>query len=75
MKMVTEISIKDFEFWGGAKTIADKLTDDEFGLIEDALEDVDPPMTPTAINDLFWFDTDWIADILDTTTDEILARE
>ena len=26
MKMVTEISLKDFEFWSGAKTIADKLT-------------------------------------------------
>lgn len=62
MKIYKEESLSDFEFWSGAVGRAENLTDEEFGIIEDALEEMFPDgMTETEINDFFWFDFDTIA--------------
>ena len=61
MKIVSEISLRNFEFWSGAKDHALYLTDDEFDTIEAMLEDCYPEgLTETDVNDLFWFDFDTI---------------
>ena len=65
MKVYTEQSLKDFEFWSGARDRAKYLTDDQFDTIEAILEDAYPDgMTDTEINDFFWFEEDTIADWL-----------
>lgn len=66
MTITKEISIRDFEFWAGAKATRDALTDEQCDQIEAMLEDIcyDKPMTETGLNDLFWFDADTIADWL-----------
>lgn len=65
MKIYKEESLSDFEFWSGAVDRAENLTDEEFGMIEDALEEMFPDgMTETEINDFFWFDFDTIAQLL-----------
>ena len=77
MKIYTEESLKNFEFWSGAKDTVKYLTDDELDTIEEILEDVYPEgMSETQINDIFWFEDDWIAEILGYNDfEEIMNRE
>ena len=77
MKIYTEESLKNFEFWSGAKDTVKYLTDDELDTIEKNLEDIYPEgMSETQINDIFWFEDDWIAEILGYNDfEEIMNRE
>lgn len=66
MKIYTEISLRDFNFWSGAKDSAEKLTDAQLDQVEACLEDIEPEggWTDTAINDMFWFEFDSIVQYL-----------
>ena len=64
MKIYTETALKDFEFWSGAKDTAQYLSDDDFDIIENILEDEGESYSDTDINDIFWFEKDWIAEML-----------
>lgn len=77
MKIICEDkSLRDFDFWSGAKDTVDYLTSDELDTIEDILEDAYPDgMTETQVNDLFWFDTDVIAEWLGYEDFESLINE
>lgn len=77
MKIISEDKrLRDFDFWSGAKDTVDYLTSDELDIIEDMLEDAYPDgMTETQLNDLFWFDTDVIADWLGYDDFESLINE
>lgn len=63
MNYTKEFSIDTFEFWSGAKNIiknvrkAGKLAELE-SIIEEAFADKTP--TATQINDMVWFDCDYI---------------
>ena len=76
MKIYVENSLKEFDFWSGAKETAKYLTDSDFDTIEAILEDCQPDgMSETAINDLFWFDDDLIAEWLGYADFETLMEE
>lgn len=77
MKIYTEQSLKNFEFWSGAVDTVKYLTDDEMDTIEATLEDIYPDgMTDTEINDFFWFDDDTIAEWLGYGSfEEIMNRD
>ena len=77
MKIYTEKSLKDFDFWSGAKDTVKYLTEDEINLIETILEDSFPDgMDETEINDFFWFEVDTIAEWLGYSSfDDIMYRE
>ena len=76
MKIYKEESLSRFEFWSGAKQISDKLTYDELDQIEVVLEELYPDgIDETEINDLFWHESDTIAEWLGITVDEILERD
>lgn len=66
MKFIVEKSLKDFDFWSGACDFASKLTDDQFDLIEQYLEETeeDDCFTDTEINDLFWFEQEFLYNAL-----------
>ena len=69
MKIYQEKSLRDFEFWSGAKTTAETIwnnfREEGFDTIERELEmDYPDGMDETQINDLFWFETDYIATLL-----------
>lgn len=62
MKVISEISLKDFEFWSGARDRAKNCTVEDFESIEEMFEELYPEgMTDTEINDFFWFEFDTIA--------------
>lgn len=76
MKIYKEESLSDFEFWSGARDNAKYLTDDEFDRIEVELECQYPDgMSETEVNDLFWFDFDWVCSLIGETEDSVLSRE
>lgn len=65
MRIYTETSLRNFQFWDGAKDRAKYLTSDQLDRIESILEMDNPDgMEDTEINDIFWFEEDWIADML-----------
>lgn len=75
MKIVSEINLSDFNFWSGAKNLADKLTDDEFKLVENVLlDDSFNGVTSTEINDMFWFEPEKICDWIGLNYNEVISR-
>lgn len=62
MEIRQDIALQNFEFWGGAKDRAAKLTGDQFDNVEEYLEEIAPEegWTDTELNDTFWFDFDSI---------------
>lgn len=65
MKIYEEKSLNDFEFWSGAKDRVKYLTDDDLEQIEDFLNTEYPyGISDTELNDIFWFEDDFIAEVL-----------
>ena len=55
----------DFDFWSGACDTAKYLEDKEIELILRELEDMYPDgLSETELNDIFWFEDDWLARII-----------
>lgn len=78
MKIYSETSLKNFQFWSGAKDTVKYLTDDELETLESILEmDIFPDgASETEINDFFWFEDDMIAELLGYSDfEEIMNRE
>lgn len=67
MKVVNDnLTLRNFEAWSGAKDtkqlILDNNKEDDF---EFMMEDLYPDgMTDTQLNDILWFETDWICETL-----------
>lgn len=79
MKITTEQSLRNFEFWSGAKSNAEMLTCEELDRVENELEAEYPDgMTDTEINDLFWFDFEYVCEMIgleyDFENDEIIRE-
>ena len=71
MKIYIEKSLRNFEFWSGAKENAKEFTPEQLDEIESILNDLRPDgMDETEINDLFWFDFDTIKEWLGITDEE-----
>lgn len=75
MIIMKELPLKENEFWGGARYITDRLTNEEFDIIEQGLEELYPDgVDETELNDLFWFDEDLIAYFLGYDSFEELEK-
>lgn len=71
MKVYSEINLRDFEFWSGAKLNAETLTSEQLDIVESILEDAYPDgISETQINDFFWFDFDTIREWLGIKDEE-----
>lgn len=65
MKIYSEESLSNFRFWSGAVSRAEQLTDEQFDAIERELEMLYPDgMSDTELNDLFWFDFEWVVGLI-----------
>lgn len=75
MIIIKDIKLEDFDFWSGAKQLAECLTLGDLQEIEEHLDELYPDgLTETQINDLFWFDEDFICDLIGKTYEEITNR-
>lgn len=77
MKIISEISLRDFKFWSGGEDRATNCTDEQLDKIESIMESAAPESgwTDDDINNFFWFDFDTIAAGLDTRMENILMQE
>ena len=77
MKYYVENSLSNFHFWSGAEDRAAVLTDDQFEVVEQNMEECEPEggWSDTAINDLFWFEFDTIAQWLGYRDEEYLRED
>ena len=72
MIIKTETNLRNFEAWAGAidtkKIILDAGLEEEFeGLIEELYPE---GLTDTELNDILWFDSDWILEALGIKEEE-----
>ena len=71
MRVYSEISLRNFQFWGGAKLNADMLTIEELDNVEDVLTDIcGDEIGETMINDIFWFEFDSVCEWIGIRYDE-----
>ena len=71
MKIYSEKSLRNFEFWSGAKENANELTDAQLDTVEAMMEEIQPDgWDETEINDFFWFDFDTIKEWLGIADEE-----
>lgn len=75
MTYTVEKPLSQFEFWSGAKERTDHLTIEQLDRLDGLMPEVlgENP-TDTAINDLFWFEEDYIAQLLGFDSWEALER-
>lgn len=64
MTVKKEMNLVDFRFWGGAVETDALLTWRDLETIEQELVAFKDEWDATELNDLFWFDRDYIAEIL-----------
>ena len=72
MKVYREITIADFEAWAGAVVTRERIIEagkeDEFDtLIEELYPD---GIDETGLNDILWFDDEWIFEALGITDED-----
>lgn len=76
MKIYDEINLCDFDFWGGAADTLKYLTIGDLEQLQEILEDCYPHgIFATTLNDIFWFEDDWIADMLGFPDFDTLMKE
>ena len=67
MKIYREESLSNFEFWSGAISNAEEFTLEELDRIGDELEALDCEgngYDETQINDLMWFEPEYLASLI-----------
>lgn len=71
MKLTSEKSLSNFNFWSGAKSNAEELTKSQLDTVESILEYIYPDgMNETSVNDLFWFEFDTVKEWLGIEEEE-----
>ena len=73
-----EECLSNFNFWSGATQLAEKLTNSELEKISEALEwqyslEGTVP-TSTRINELFWFESGYICELVGLSLSEVKDR-
>ena len=72
MKIVNEITIANFKAWEGAVETVEVIVEhdmvEEFDML---MEEIYPEgLTPTELNDLLWFDSQWVYEALGMQVEE-----
>lgn len=65
MKIYTEDSIRNFNFWSGGRDTVNDLFDSDFDVLEPLIEEMfEGECSDVDLNDFFWFERDLIAEWL-----------
>lgn len=72
MKIISETTLLNFEAWGGAINTKNIIIEaDKDDLFDQTIEDIYPDgLSETQLNDLLWFDAEWIYEILGIDIEE-----
>lgn len=76
MKIWTEDSIRNFNFWSGGRDTVNDLTWEDFDILEPLIEEMfGGEVEDVDLNDFFWFERDTIARWLGYEDYEELMRD
>ena len=81
MKIYREVSLSNFEFWSGAISNAEEFTLEELDQITAELESLDDGdgYDETQINDLMWFEPEYLASLIglewDSETGKVIRQK
>lgn len=80
MTMTVERNLKDFEFWGNAALVAEKLTTEELNTIEETLEQIigygNELWSETQVNDFMAYDFEYhCEEWIGVSYEEVMERE
>jgi hypothetical protein len=76
MKIWTENSIRNFNFWSGGRDTVNDLTWKDFDILEPLIEEIfGGEVEDVDLNDFFWFERDTIARWLGYEDYEELMRD
>ena len=66
LRIVNEVSLKDFRAWGGALwTLDTVIAQGKCEDLEEILDELYPGgITSTALNDILWFESNWVFKVL-----------
>lgn len=72
MIIKTDIYLSEFDAWSGARDTLDRIINEgKCDELESMLEELYPEgMTDTELNDLLWFDDEWLFEMLDIDDEE-----
>ena len=73
MQITKELDLTNFDFWAGAKE--QKFSYSELKELEHTIEELySNGATETQINDLFWFEEEFLCSLIDLNFEEYLER-
>ena len=76
MKIWTDDSIRNFDFWSGGRDTVNDLTWEDFDILEPLIEEMfGGEVEDVDLNDFFWFERDTIAKWLGYEDYEELMRD
>ena len=76
MKIWTDDSIRNFNFWSGGRDTVNDLTWEDFDILEPLIEEMfGGEIEDVDLNDFFWFERDTIAEWLGYEDYEELMRD
>ena len=65
MLVYQQINLIDFRPWSGAVNTMEELTREEMVILEETLEELYPDgLSETELNDILWFEDEWISEII-----------
>ena len=72
MKIISETTLKKFRAWAGAVETQEKIIDaGKADAFDQMMEELYPDgLTDTQLNDILWFEEEWIYETLGISTDE-----
>lgn len=72
MQMSYELDLRTFEAWNGGRITLDRIIEEgKCNTLEYMLDELYPDgMTDTQLNDLLWFDRDWLYETLGISDEE-----
>lgn len=76
MRLVKEMSIKDFKPWGGALDMYEKLSDNDLEILDYYFKELGESvlLDEITVNDMLWFDDEYlITEVLEKEYDEFYA--
>jgi hypothetical protein len=72
MKVFSELTLEEFEAWSGAVETKEKILKNEKGDEFDSLIEAEYPegISETQLNDILWFEDDWLYEMLEINPNE-----
>ena len=72
MRVISEMRLVDFKPWCGAKSTWERIiNENKEQWFEDIIEDLYPDgLTDTNLNDILWFESEWLYESLEIDPDE-----